>query len=107
MKDLRASFSEKTPSIETPTKLNQLASATATSATSATGQELPSAPAPAPSVDEKPKEDDFPKLMIAWISATFVPKPKTIRFIRPASFTPQNPSPRLDAQGGNLTTPTL
>jgi hypothetical protein len=92
MKDLRASM---TPPVETPEKLNQVASATAASAP------------PAPSVDEKPKEDDFPKLMTAWISASFVPKPKTIRFIRPTPFTPQNPSPRLDAQGGNLTTPTL
>jgi hypothetical protein len=103
MKDLRASMAP--PAIETPEKLNKVAAATAGSAATAAGTAA-SAP-PAPSVDEKPKEDDFPKLMTAWISASFVPKPKTIRFIRPTPFTPQNPSSRLDAQGGNLTTPTL
>lgn len=101
MKDLRASISANAPSIETPDKLNQVAGATAASAASAGVQ------APAPPADEKPKEEDFPKLMALWIQSSFVPKPKTIRFIRPAPFTPQNPSTRMDAQGGNLTTPTL
>jgi hypothetical protein len=107
MKDLRAKLAENAPdvpTIETPDKLNQVAGATATSAAAA-GAQVPSAPAPP--TDEKPKEDDFPKLMAPWLQSSFVPKPKTIRFIRPANFTPQAPSPRLDAQGGNLTTPTL
>jgi hypothetical protein len=105
MKDLRASLAANAPDvpkIETPDALNKLGAATATSAGMA-GAELP----PAPPVDEKPKEDDFPKLMTPWISASFVPKPKTIRFIRPTPFTPKAPSPKLDANQGNLTTPTL
>lgn len=104
MKDFRAKLAETAPDapkIETSDKLNQVAGATVSSATAAGAQ------APAPPTYEKPKEDDFPKLMAPWLQSSFVPKPKTIRFIRPTPFTPQAPSPRMDAQGGNLTTPTL
>jgi hypothetical protein len=103
MKDLRASLAANAPDApQTPDTLKKLGSATASSVAS-TGLEAPAAPP----MDEKPNEDDFPKLMTPWISSSFVPKPKTIRFIRPSPFTPKAPSPKLDAQGGNLTTPTL
>ena len=105
MKELRASIAKNAPDapkFETPDKLKKIGEATATSA----GQAGATAP-PAPSTEEKPKEDDFPKLMAYWLSASFVPKPKAIRFIRPAPFTPKAPSPKLDANQGNLTTPTL
>lgn len=102
MKDLRASMAGNLPTVETPTVANQVAGATAASAASA-GASAP----PAPPADEKPNEEEFPKLMAVWIQSSFVPKPKAIRFIRPAPFTPQAPSTRMDAQGGNLTTPTL
>lgn len=105
MKDLRASLAANAPDapkIETPDKLKQIGEATVASAGEA-GATAPKAPSP----EEKPKEDDFPKLMAYWLSASFVPKPKAIRFIRPAPFTPQAPSPKLDANQGNLTTPTL
>ena len=72
----------------------------------------PNAPAPvtpvsAPALDEKAKEDEFPKLMAIWSQASFVPKPKAIRFVRPSSFTPKAPSAKLDANQGNLTAPKL
>lgn len=104
IKDLRAAASANAPSInvETPDKLNQLAGATAASAASA-GASAP----PAPPLDEKPKEDEFPKLMALWTQSSFLPKPKAIRFIRPAAFTPKAPSTKMDANQGKLTTPTL
>jgi hypothetical protein len=93
IKDLRAAAAANAPAIETPDKVNKLAG---------------SAPAPpAPPLDEKPKEDEFPKIMALWTQASFIPKPKAIRFIRPAAFTPKAPSTKMDANQGNLTTPTL
>lgn len=92
------------PKIETPEKLNQIAGATAASASAASAG-APAPPAPPP--DQPAKEEDFPKVMAIWALASYAPKPKTIRFIRPAAFTPQSPSPRMDANQGNLTRPTL
>jgi hypothetical protein len=102
LKDIRAAAAANAPTVETPDTLNKIAGATATSAQSA-GASAP----PAPPLDEKPKEDEFPKLMALWTQASFIPKPKAIRFIRPAPFTPKAPSTRMDANQGNLTTPTL
>ncbi len=100
IKDLRAAAA--LPTLETPEKLNKIAGATAASAQSA-GATAP----PAPSLDEKPKEDEFPKIMALWTQVSYLPKPKAIRFIRPAPFTPKAPSTKMDANQGNLTTPTL
>jgi hypothetical protein len=67
----------------------------------------PAAPGSAPPLDDKPKEEELPKLMAIWTQASFVPKPKAIRFMRPATFTPKAPSTKLDANQGNLTAPKL
>ena len=102
MKDLRMAVAEKAPTIETPDKLEKVAGATAASATAA-GATAP----PAPSIEEKPKEEEFPKIMALWVATSYIPKPKTIRFIRPAPFTPGTPSTKMDANQGNLTKPNL
>lgn len=72
-----------------------------------TPPKAPITDAPAPPLDEKYNEEDFPRILALWSQASYIPKPKNIRFIRPAPFTPAKQPTSMDANQGKLTQPNI
>jgi hypothetical protein len=63
--------------------------------------------APAAGATEQTSKEDLPVLLTYWKQASFMPKPKAIRFVRPDPIVPKQPSPKLDSNQGRITTPTI
>jgi hypothetical protein len=59
-----------------------------------------------PSTSESEK-DELPSILARYALCSLRPKPKAIRFVRPSTFTPKQPSTKMDANQGKITTPTM
>lgn len=62
---------------------------------------------PSPPATSESEKDELPSIMARYAQCSYRPKPKAIRFIRPSTFTPKQPSTKLDGNQGKLTTPTM
>ena len=51
--------------------------------------------------------DETKKICNLWKNASWILKPEAIRFTKPDNFKPQDPSPKLNANQGVITSPTV
>jgi hypothetical protein len=64
-------------------------------------------PTPTPPAASESEKDELPSIMARYAQCSYRPKPKAIRFVRPSTFTPKQPSTKMDGNQGKLTTPTM
>ena len=62
---------------------------------------------PAPPATSEAEKDELPSIFARYAQCSFRPKPKPLRFVRPATFTPKAPSTKMDGNQGKLTSPTM